>query len=119
MDVTGWIHGYRALSPQLNWAWHETAVLERLFPPLDGVDEYKQFLSRITAESNEMLFGIVEQVADVYTAGAPRSWSSEALQVRAGRYLEELVATRDNFILRHQETLLRALEEPASKAVCA
>lgn len=119
VDVTGWIHGYRALSPQLNWAWHETGVLDRLFPRLDGIDDYKRFLARLTAESNEMLFGIVEQVADVYTAGAPRSWSAEALQQRAGSYLEELVTTRDNFIVRHQDTLLRALEEPASKAVCA
>jgi anaerobic magnesium-protoporphyrin IX monomethyl ester cyclase len=118
VDVTGWIHGHRALSPQLNWAWHETAVLERLFPPLEGLDGYKRFLARVTAESNEMLFGLVEQLVDVYTEGAPRTWSSSALQERCGNYLAELVSTRDSFVLRHQETLLRALE-PAVDAVCA
>jgi anaerobic magnesium-protoporphyrin IX monomethyl ester cyclase len=116
VDVTGWIHGYRALSPQLNWAWHETAVLERLFPPLDGLDEYKRFLGRLTAQSNEMLFRIVDQLADVYTDGAPRVWSGEELQERAGSYLEELVTTRDAFIGRHQEVLMRALGEPARAA---
>ncbi len=32
MKLSGWIHGHRALSPSLNWAWNEVAVLEGLFP---------------------------------------------------------------------------------------
>ena len=32
VDVTGWIHGTAALSPQLNWAWNELAILERAVP---------------------------------------------------------------------------------------
>jgi len=29
LNMVGWIHGVRSLSPQLDWAWHEVAIIER------------------------------------------------------------------------------------------
>ena len=34
LHVSGWIYGHRALSPAINWAWNEVAILEGLFRPL-------------------------------------------------------------------------------------
>ena len=31
LNLVGWIHGVRSLSPQLDWAWQEVAVAERMF----------------------------------------------------------------------------------------
>ncbi len=117
VNVTGWIHGHRALSPQLNWAWHETAVIERLFPPLDGLTAYKEKLASITRESNELLFRVVEDLSYVYSDGASNNWSAAALETQCASFVEELVRERDTFIGRHQSVLLRALEEDAQVAV--
>ena len=116
VDVTGWIHGYRALSPQINWAWHETAVMDRLFPPLDGMDAYKGILSRITRESNELLFRTVEDLSYVYSDGAPDRSSPDDLQSACRRFEAELLEERNRFVAGHQETLLRALEEDSQAA---
>src|SRR3974390_382811 len=40
VDVWGWVHGYQGLSPRLNWAWNEVAILARLFPALAGFAGY-------------------------------------------------------------------------------
>jgi hypothetical protein len=40
IDIQGWVHGQGALSWHVSWTWHEVSVLERLFPPLDGMKSY-------------------------------------------------------------------------------
>jgi len=84
VHVTGWIHGYHALSPQLHWAWHETAVMERLFPPLPGMEDYKNTLAAITRDSNDLLLRVVEDLSYVFSDGAERVASGMAAErVRA------------------------------------
>jgi len=48
LNVTGWIHGLRALSPQLKFAWNELAVLNGFMPSLPGLGDYRDRLQRIT-----------------------------------------------------------------------
>ena len=36
VNVRGWIHGLEAVTLQLSTAWHEVAVMRRLFPSLPG-----------------------------------------------------------------------------------
>jgi anaerobic magnesium-protoporphyrin IX monomethyl ester cyclase len=109
VDVWGWIHGYRALSPQLNWASNEIAIMERLFPQLPGMHEYKQAIRRITRESNEILFSVVEELLDSASSGGQRSWTTARLDTHRKRFLEQLLETRDGFVKCHQSVLLAAL----------
>ena len=111
LNVAGWIHGCRALSPQLDWAWHEVAVLQRLFPVLDDFTTYTDALRSMTARSNELLFTVVEEMADVFEHGLDTSWSDETLESRCRDFLAELLAERNEFIGRHQDVLLEALGE--------
>ncbi|HEX7758749.1 MAG TPA: radical SAM protein [Caulobacteraceae bacterium] len=110
VDVTGWIHGHEALSPQLNWAWTEAAVIGRLYPALPDLAAYQARLARITAASNELLFATVEDIADVFEHGLGQTPSAQDLRQRCAETLESLLEVRNAFMRRHQDLLLRALE---------
>ena len=118
VHVTGWIHGYHALSPQLHWAWHETAVMERLFPPLPDMQDYKNRLAAITRDSNDLLLRVVEKALRMcFRTARQTSWRAEFLQSECARFIEELVRERNAFVGRHQAILMGALEEDARTAV--
>jgi radical SAM superfamily enzyme YgiQ (UPF0313 family) len=120
IDVWGWIHGYRALSPQLNWAWNEVAIMERLFPSLPDLVQYKSALRSITQSSNEVLFRVVEELLDMVTEGRPISWTTTMMDFKRQQFLEQLLAERDGFVARHERTLLQALHpEGMSEAAIA
>jgi radical SAM superfamily enzyme YgiQ (UPF0313 family) len=110
VSVTGWIDGHQALTPQLNWAWTEAALIGRLYPALPDLADYHAQLSRITAESNELLFATVERVADVYEHGTGQLPQPILLRRRCETTLDELLKHRNAFMLKHQGLLLRALE---------
>jgi radical SAM superfamily enzyme YgiQ (UPF0313 family) len=48
-----WIHGQDAVANDLTTAWHEVAVIKRLFTGMTGLEEYAAFLHAITQKSNE------------------------------------------------------------------
>jgi anaerobic magnesium-protoporphyrin IX monomethyl ester cyclase len=111
VDVTGWIHGYAALSPQINCAWHEAAVLQGLFPPLAGMTDYQAKLRSLTRASNELLFRIVEDTLDVFAGSSGDLWSSSLIREHCRRFSAELIQERDSFVLRHQAELLPLIQE--------
>jgi anaerobic magnesium-protoporphyrin IX monomethyl ester cyclase len=120
VDLRGWIHGYGSLSPKINIAWSEVFVLERLFPSLPDMAEYKQALRELTKSSNDVLFQIVEDTARAFSDNIPNRWTKELLDVECERFLNHLLDMRNNFILRHQDRLLRALRrETISEHACA
>jgi radical SAM superfamily enzyme YgiQ (UPF0313 family) len=118
IDVTGWTHSYQALSPQLNYAWDEVAILELLFPAVSGMAAYQATLREVTRNSNEALFRIIEDTSSVYSDGQPRRWSSEDLRSLCESFVNRLVENRNAFILRNQDVLLEALERDG-QPVCA
>jgi radical SAM superfamily enzyme YgiQ (UPF0313 family) len=118
IDVTGWTHSYRALSPQLNFAWDEVAIVELLFPAVSGMAEYKETLREVTRSSNEALFHIIEDTASVYSHGRPRRWNPDELRSLCDSFVDRLVEKRNAFILRNQDVLLEALERDKRRA-CA
>lgn len=118
VDVTGWIHGYRALTPQLNFAWDEVAILKQLFPGVPDLPAYEAVVRRITRDSNEILFKVVEGLCDVFSDGAPNNWSMEELQAKSREFVEELEQSRNDFVFRNQNFLLETLERQG-QAVCA
>jgi anaerobic magnesium-protoporphyrin IX monomethyl ester cyclase len=118
VDVTGWTHGYGALSPALNFAWEEVSILEQLFPAIPGFEEYRSEIQRITSESNLALIQIVEDLSYVFSDGKANPWSVDELRARSRAFTQRLIGTRDAFILRHQDQLLQSLAEDSQKA-CA
>jgi len=111
VDLRGWVHGYDSLSPKINIALNEIAVLERLFPPLGDMGEYKDSLRKLTTTSNSVLFNIVENTARVFEEDAPLRWTKDMVEAECKRFLTELVEMRDGFMLRHQDELLSALAQ--------
>lgn len=116
VNVTGWMHGYGALSTALNFAWEEISILEQLFPALAGFDEYRRTISRIVSESNLALIQIVEDLSYVVSDGMNNPWSINELRERSASHMRQLVQTRDAFILRHQDTLMQSLNVRAQVA---
>jgi len=110
IDVTGWTHAHLALSPRLNFAWNEVAIIQHLFRNVPGLDAYKVTLRGITHDSNEALFRVVEDTARIFSEGARRLRSAEELRSQCEGFLNRLTTNRDAFILRNQNLLIEALE---------
>jgi hypothetical protein len=114
LNVDGWIHGLKAVTTQLQWAWNEVAVMERLFPALRGMPKYKKKLAGITKASNALLLEIVEDLSYVYSDNKPIRWDPEEIEQRRKGYLDDLLRVRDAFVFSHQDILLHALERDST-----
>jgi anaerobic magnesium-protoporphyrin IX monomethyl ester cyclase len=112
IDVSGWVHGYKALSQQLNWACNEAAVMQHLFPALPGLQRYKSRLRRIVRESNALLFRTVEDLVALHTGGTGRAAEADRLKTAGENFLTRLLEERDAFVRRNSARLMSALAEP-------
>jgi len=108
-NVVGWIHGMRSLSPQLDWAWHEVAVTQRLFSEVRNFDFYKDRLSSITKQANEMLFDLVEEMSFAHEAGRPGRYDVKEIEFECHRLNQQLLAARNEFVLSNQSYMLGVL----------
>ena len=111
VSLTGWIHGLKAVTTQLGWAWHEVATMERLFPELPGFAEYKETLRGITKRSNDLLLRVVEDLSYQFSAGRPARWAPEVVEQAREGFLAELLRERDAFVYSNQEIIIASLEE--------
>lgn len=109
VHVAGWVHGHRALSPKINWAWNELAVMDRLFPTLAGRERYERSLRAVTRASNDLLFRLVLDVARAHERGRPHGWTEDRLAPPCDRLLERLASARDSHVARNQRVLLSTL----------
>jgi radical SAM superfamily enzyme YgiQ (UPF0313 family) len=119
VSLKGWIHGLEAVTLQLATAWHEVAIIKRLFPALSGMQEYSETLRRITKTSNNLLLNVVEDLSYVYSDGRENRWDADEIEKSREQVLEDLVTERDDFIYQHQEILLDALQLDAAPTVIA
>lgn len=110
----GWTHGQRALTPALETAWIELAVVRRLFPAARGVPAYRQALRALTRQSNALLLDMVAEVCDAHEAGRPHRWTAQTLATRTQRLLGRVLALRDGFVARNEDLLSR---RPEGRAV--
>jgi radical SAM superfamily enzyme YgiQ (UPF0313 family) len=116
LNVTGWIHGLQALSPQLKFAWNELAIMRHLTPWLPGLSAYRTELQGVTAAANEVLFSTVEELVRECRDGAPSSLSKEALARDSRVAAADLRERRNAFVLRSQDALVEALP-PVARAL--
>ena len=77
VSLTGWIHGLKAVTSQLSWAWHEVATMERLFPALSGMDEYKEKLRTLFRRYQECMstkksFAVLPKPATTFSSQSSR-----------------------------------------------
>lgn len=107
--VGAWVHGH-GVSHQLDWAWHELQVAERLVGPLDGMDGYRQALAGLTAASNNALFDYVERTALAFEQGDTECFEAEVVGRTCDAFIASLLGLRNDFVSRNQDTLLSALE---------
>jgi len=119
VNVTGWIHGLKALTVQLDWAWHEVATMEHLFPNLPGMSKYKKKLRAITKASNDLLLRVVEDLSYVFSDGRENPWDPVEVEKQREHFLDDLLRERDAFVYRHQEILLDTLDLDAAPVVRA
>jgi hypothetical protein len=115
-----WPHGPTATARfplQLNLAWSEVAILERLFGNVPGIDAYRESVRGITRESNHVLLRTVEDTASVFSDGAPQRHSAEELRFQRDAFVERLTANRKAFLIRNQAMLLEILEREGQAAV--
>jgi anaerobic magnesium-protoporphyrin IX monomethyl ester cyclase len=116
LNVTGWIHGLRALSPQLKYAWSEVAVIEHLYPTVRELPLYRAKLQDLTRASNAVLCDVVDGLARDFMAGRTITFSREALHEQCGRFVEDLLTSRNAFIRRSQPEIVRTLGEAVPAA---
>jgi anaerobic magnesium-protoporphyrin IX monomethyl ester cyclase len=116
VNVRGWIHGLEAVTLQLATAWHEVAVMERLFPELPGMAAYQTSLRRITKKSNDLLLSIVEDLSYVFSDARENPWNPKEVEKQRKRILVDFRKKRDAFVFRHESILLDALELSESAA---
>ncbi len=109
LAATGWIHGLRALAPQLKFAWHELAVMRGFTPSLPGLDAYGGRLQRITRECNEVLMRVIEDLIAVNRDGMEPTLSPDQLTAQRSAYVNELLRERNTFVLANQDQLLAAI----------
>ena len=109
VSLKGWIHGLEAVTLQLATAWHEVAVMEKLFPALAGMLEYRKTLGKITATSNDLLLDAVDGLAQAHSDGRKSFLDSSQLEADRKHIIADLLVERDAFIYRYQERLLAAL----------
>jgi anaerobic magnesium-protoporphyrin IX monomethyl ester cyclase len=110
VHVSGWIHGVEALTPQLQCANTEIAVMERLFPPLPGLMAYKNAIQELTRAANEALFRIVEDTWRAFKDGLEPEWTPTLVRTETMSFRERLFALHDEFFLANQELMVEELE---------
>jgi radical SAM superfamily enzyme YgiQ (UPF0313 family) len=109
VSLDGWIHGLEAVTLHLGCAWHEVAIMERLFPSLPGMRTYQEELRRVTKGSNDLLLNVVEDLSYVYSDGRESRWDPALIEDSRKQVLQDVLAARDAFVFRHQNILLDAL----------
>jgi radical SAM superfamily enzyme YgiQ (UPF0313 family) len=119
LRTTGWIHGLAALSPNLKFAMNEYAIMERLTPWLPGLADYRLALQQITKESNEILFGVVEELAEAARRGHRGVVRQSELAELARSFLGRLLDQRNAFVARNNQALAEALDESEPQPVLA
>src|SRR4030095_8322261 len=109
LNMVGWIHGVRSLSPQLDWAWHEVAVTERMFKGVPGFRFYRDRLSSITKSANELLFDLVEEMSFAHETARSGNYDAEEIEIRCHELNSKLLAARNEFVYTNQSLMLKVL----------
>jgi anaerobic magnesium-protoporphyrin IX monomethyl ester cyclase len=104
-----WVHD-GGLSHEINWAWDELETVRRLVSGARGVAAYRAALSSLTAESNEQLFGLVEDSTIAFERGDRSLLDVATARSQTDVIRSRLLSLRNSFVAKN----LDALQEAAS-----
>lgn len=108
--VAPWVSSQDALSPKLNWALHEVAVMERFFPHVVGLEDYGAFLKALTSKSNGYLLSLVEEGSfEFEEKGVLAADVTETNNICRSQGLE-LITRRNQFVEQNQDAIVKTLE---------
>ena len=84
--------------------------MERLFPTLSGMAEYKEKLRTITKTSNDFLLTVVEDLSYSFSDDRENKWTPEIVEEYREEFLNDLLAERDGFVYRNENVILNSLK---------
>ncbi|HEV2135307.1 MAG TPA: radical SAM protein [Terracidiphilus sp.] len=102
------IQGSNSLANQLNFAWQEFWVMKRM-SPVEELDKYGKFLRSVTTAYNRHILQWVECATTAHEMGDESRFPSWDPREHAGELSRHLLLGRDDFMLRHQDLLLKPL----------
>jgi hypothetical protein len=111
--VRPWIYK-KGLSYELNYAWDELQTVSRLVPGMVGVDEYREALRALTAESNGRLFDHVAQSLDGFEHGDDSRLDVTPAQAYCEDGRQRLLDLRNPFIARNLDVLMDSVSADCS-----
>ncbi len=86
------------LSHQISYAWDELEAVRRLVPGTTGSAVYAGALRRLTADSNERLFRLVEETSVAFEAGDRTGFDPATAQLYCDQAGAQLMRLRNEFI---------------------
>ena len=89
-------------------AWHEMAIIRRLFPDIQGMGDYEKDLRSLTKTSNEIVFTILENYAVEFETGKKYNTPPDTRE-EAKKLTSRFLDLRNAFIFRNQQNFLKAL----------
>ncbi len=108
-----WLDG-GGLSHELNWAREELETARRLVGSLGGVEPYTQALTALTAESNEHLFGLVQDSSRSFEADGDVSMLDPAVSRETCQCIRaRLLDLRNSFVSENVDALQAELNAGA------
>jgi hypothetical protein len=87
--------------------------MERLFPDVTGLNEYRERLRSITKETNQVLFDFVRTTGLGFSDGIPPTMDAAQLSKFCDQAAAESQFERDWFIRSNQHRMLVALGRAA------
>lgn len=106
--VRPWIYK-KGLSYELNYAWDELETIARLAQGVGGVEEYRDALRLLTAESNDRLFQHVEESLDAFEQGARSKLDPEPGRAYCEQGSKRLLERRNRFIASNLDLLMETV----------
>ena len=103
--VRPWIYK-KGLSYELNYAWDELETVSRIARGVEGVEEYRDALRMLTAESNDRLLTHVEESLDAFERGDRSKLDPEAGLAFCEEGSRRLLERRNRFIADNIDLLM-------------
>ena len=112
--LNAWVYGEDAVSHYLNLAWHEVAIIKRLFPPVSGMEQYENDLRDLTRQSNERILSAVELSAAAFEREGDFSLCTRTMDTEAREIVTRMLKRRDEYVYHNQDRLLASLRSAAA-----
>jgi anaerobic magnesium-protoporphyrin IX monomethyl ester cyclase len=111
--VRPWVHK-KGLTYELNYAWDELQTMRRLARGVEGTDDYREALRRLTAESNNRLLNHVEESLNAFEQGDYSKLDVECAKAFCEEGRTRLLDLRNRFVLRNIDLLMNTVSADCS-----